>query len=170
MLGYKDLYGVVDREGLFIIHNFMVFVCDNTFNTKVRALVDCFNVVARNSDPVAERIERLKQIVDSLCGIATETINHSRSNPGLVSQAIEHTHFIMDVLGDDSYSLAPDLIRQGLLDPLPDGVDSMWRDLGPYINSQLDALRLSLGPLFERESEMVISAQYTTPRPQHLKH
>ena len=152
----------------------MIFLCDNSFSSAVRDLTDRFNMVSKDtSQSISERIIYLKQIVDSMCFFATAGINFSRSEVSFLSQAIGQTQYVIEVLGDDSYSLAPDIIREGLLDIYGSNIENIWGDLAVHIKSELSALRLSLDGMIKREASCngsFTSSQHIRPPQQHLRH
>jgi len=156
----------------------MISLSETVFLSNALRLVHRFNDVARDTKkPMVGRIIDLKKIVDEMCLTATDNLNQARIDQNFLGLAIVRTQTIIDLLADDEHPGAIALRQSGALDPMPNNVETIWGDLGQYIDAKLYDLRLSLNTALDSEAQIVearidarqsgaTSAPHIMPRPQ----
>jgi hypothetical protein len=112
-----------------------LYIPENAFYSRVADLVAGFNDFAANSAlSLREKTTELKCIFDRFVELAVNEAKLS-VNPGLFNDCVLRIEYLADIIGDQPYSLSPEIIANGTL-VRQEGISSLW---APLISEREDA-------------------------------
>lgn len=139
---------------------------DLNFSVYLDELVVGFNEVAKAEDqPLAAQESLLKRIFDRMANLAVMEMVHAADNANNVGQAILRTRHVLDIMCDDDNKLAPDLVRDDVLDNAAMDETHKWHALAVHRGENADHLRAMLQEAYD--TDLAIKSPQTAPPPPH---